>query len=177
MKSVYKNSLRSKRLMREAMVSLLKTKSLGEITVTDIVRRADINRGTFYNHYSNPIDIIEDMKDELVEKLSTGLKAVEQANDVTILLDAINEHVKKNEEDYRIIVQAIPTSFVDNMKTQIISQVRKSQTNAPSFGLYFITNAIAGLYLDYLKGILPYSFDTMTSECKKIIISLAKENR
>lgn len=177
MRSTYKNSIRSRMLMREAMISLLKTKPLNSITVTDIVTTADINRGTFYNHYDAPINIIEEMKDEMIEKLALGLKDVKNTSDITNLLDAINEHVEKNEDDYRIIVQAIPTSFLDNMKSQIINQLKEEEGDTPTFGLYFVVNAIAGLYLDYLKGILPYSFETMASESRKIIVDLAKKRK
>ncbi len=174
MRNTYKNSIRSKRLMREAMLTLLKTKPLNEITVTDIVRVADLNRGTFYNHYNTTIDIIEEMKNELIEKLADGLKTVKKTDDIVVLIDAINEHIKINEEDYRIVVQTIPTAFFDNMKSQIFIKITEINAKAPSFGLYFIVNAIAGLYLDYFKGILPYSFDTMTNECKNIVVQLAK---
>lgn len=175
MKAVYRNSLRSKKLMQDAMIALLKKKPLSEISVTDLVKKADINRGTFYNHYNNPIDIIEEMKDELVEKLASGLNDVSNTGNVTLLLDAISEHVKKNEDDYRIIVKAIPTSFVDNMKSQIVTQVKTFPVKANPLTLYFIVNGIAGLYLDYLKGLLPFTFDQMTTECKKIISNITSE--
>ena len=39
---------RTKKLLRQALASLMQEKEFQNITVTDVVRRADINRGTFY---------------------------------------------------------------------------------------------------------------------------------
>ena len=46
-KAEYKSAIRSRRMIQHALVELLQEKELDKITVTDIVTRADINRGTF----------------------------------------------------------------------------------------------------------------------------------
>lgn len=52
-KAEYKSAIRSRRMIQRALVELLQEKELDKITVTDIVTRADINRGTFYAHYAD----------------------------------------------------------------------------------------------------------------------------
>ena len=42
---------RTKKLLRQALTRLMQQKDFKSITVTDVVREADINRGTFYAHY------------------------------------------------------------------------------------------------------------------------------
>ena len=42
---------RTKKLLRQALTRLMQQKDFQSITVTDVVREADINRGTFYAHY------------------------------------------------------------------------------------------------------------------------------
>ena len=51
-KKTNKNGLRSRKLIRQALLSLLKTKNPDDITIKDIVDEANINRATFYAHYS-----------------------------------------------------------------------------------------------------------------------------
>lgn len=59
MKATYRNSVRSKELIRSALITLLEKKQdITNITVSDIVKTANINRGTFYNHYNNLIKVI-----------------------------------------------------------------------------------------------------------------------
>ena len=57
-KAEYRSSLRSKRLIREALVTMMRQKPFEKITITDIVKTADINRGTFYVAYSSDTKII-----------------------------------------------------------------------------------------------------------------------
>ena len=47
-KSEHKNAVRSKTLIKYAFTQLLAEKELGKITVTDVVEKAGISRGTFY---------------------------------------------------------------------------------------------------------------------------------
>jgi len=50
-KAEYRSAVRSRRLIHTALADLLLEKPLDKITVTDVVNRAEINRGTFYLHY------------------------------------------------------------------------------------------------------------------------------
>ncbi|UYZ22498.1 hypothetical protein [Mesobacillus jeotgali] len=40
--------LKSKKALKEALISLMKMKEFKEITVKDLVQGADLNRGTFF---------------------------------------------------------------------------------------------------------------------------------
>ena len=44
---------RTKAMLRAALTELLKTKPVNEISVTELTRLADVNRGTFYSHYKD----------------------------------------------------------------------------------------------------------------------------
>lgn len=39
--------------MQDALIELLRDQALGDITVKALCERADVNRSTFYAHYSN----------------------------------------------------------------------------------------------------------------------------
>ena len=42
--------------MDKALISLLEEKSFEYITVSEICKRAEVNRSTFYLHYENTVD-------------------------------------------------------------------------------------------------------------------------
>jgi AcrR family transcriptional regulator len=67
-KAEYKSAIRSRRLIRQAFIELMNEKEIDNITVTDIVKRADINRGTFYAHYKYTRAVIEQIKNDTIEK-------------------------------------------------------------------------------------------------------------
>lgn len=69
MKSEYRNATRSKTLIKNAFIELLKEKPAHKITVTDIINIADISRGTFYAHYQDTRDLLESFQREFLDKL------------------------------------------------------------------------------------------------------------
>jgi AcrR family transcriptional regulator len=60
---------RTRRILREALVSLILDKGYDRITVQDILDRADVGRSTFYAHYRDReallVSCFDDMRDEL----------------------------------------------------------------------------------------------------------------
>lgn len=46
--------------MDKALISLLEEKSFEYITVSEICKRADVNRSTFYLHYENTVDLLNE---------------------------------------------------------------------------------------------------------------------
>ncbi|MDA1475066.1 TetR/AcrR family transcriptional regulator [Bacillus changyiensis] len=60
---------RTKRLIRDALSVLMEEKSFEEITVKDITEKADINRGTFYLHYQDKYDLLEQSEDEVIKEI------------------------------------------------------------------------------------------------------------
>lgn len=169
MRATYRNAIRSKQLIREAMITLLNKKSLTEITVSDIVKTANINRGTFYNHYGNPIEVLEEIKEELMQKLTNALKLSKEKNDVDTFLNTIIEHFRKNEEEYRKIIDAIPMSVIDKMKQELINEIATLKPDIDNLSLSLIVNGIAGLYLDFLKNKVSFSYDEITKTLKEFI--------
>lgn len=70
MATVTKNaaSLRTRQKIRTAFAELIQEKkSISNLHVTDIVKRADITRGTFYRHYNNLHEVAEDFQREILE--------------------------------------------------------------------------------------------------------------
>ena len=47
-------------LMNQALLKLLETKDLDYITITEITKKAGVNRSTFYLHYDNIYDLFEE---------------------------------------------------------------------------------------------------------------------
>ena len=50
----------SAELMNQALLALLETKDIEFITVTEITKKAGVNRSTFYLHYDNVYDLLEE---------------------------------------------------------------------------------------------------------------------
>lgn len=67
----------TRRVIREAYFELLQQKPINKITVAEICERADIHRGTFYQHYHDIYELQEKIESELMEKLDSLLPMIE----------------------------------------------------------------------------------------------------
>ena len=59
----------TRRLLQEGLLRLLAHEKLENISVTALCKEAGINRATFYNHYTSPATLLEEMESQLVSEL------------------------------------------------------------------------------------------------------------
>ena len=69
-----RRTLYTKKVIKESLIELLKTREIHQVTVTDICKKADINRGTFYTHYKDAFDLFQSMEDELFHQILKYIK-------------------------------------------------------------------------------------------------------
>ena len=63
-------------VIREALMGLLQIKPYTKISVTELCRLADINRGTFYIHYFDVDDVLDDILTESFSDVSGTINHV-----------------------------------------------------------------------------------------------------
>src|SRR6478736_6489200 len=65
-----RRSRRTRRMLGEALVALMLEKRYDTITVQEIINRANIGRSTFYAHYMDKEDLLQNEVAELVARLA-----------------------------------------------------------------------------------------------------------
>ncbi len=60
---------RTRRLLQEALINLIRERKYTAVTVQDIVDRANVGRTTFYLHYGNKDDLLIDCHESVVTTL------------------------------------------------------------------------------------------------------------
>ena len=60
---------RSRAALRDALIQLMEERGFGSFTVNDLCTRAGLNRGTFYNHYKDPADLLAEFENEVMDGL------------------------------------------------------------------------------------------------------------
>ena len=83
-KSTHKNAVRSRQMIKKAFAEMLNEKDISKITVTDIVEKAGISRGTFYAHYMDVYDLYNAIQSNMMEAVK---ETIEQIGPKQILLD------------------------------------------------------------------------------------------
>ena len=60
--------------IKEAFIQLLATKSLEDITISQLTKKAGVNRSTFYLHYLDKQDFLEQLKEETLSTVRMILR-------------------------------------------------------------------------------------------------------
>ena len=92
---------RTKARLRQALTQLLGEKELRAITVRELTDRADVNRGTFYAHYKDIYDMLEQYENQLFDDLSlllSGYTARQLQGDLTPVLERVFLFVEDNRD-------------------------------------------------------------------------------
>ncbi|WP_171056030.1 TetR/AcrR family transcriptional regulator [Paenibacillus sinopodophylli] len=120
-----KNNRRTKYttdLIKKSFLSLLETRNLLQVTVTEICKQADINRGTFYLHYKDPYDLYEvlqkEVNQEILETLHKDQSPCTADGSLIKLLNIIQE----KKQIYRIMISK---RGENNFLTEVLLEVYK----------------------------------------------------
>ncbi len=92
---------RTKQRIRQAFAGLLEDKkSLNNITITELVKRADVSRSAFYTHYKNLHDVVVDFQTEIFENFFS-YATFGQIPTIDEYFTKLTEFLHRNEAIYR----------------------------------------------------------------------------
>jgi AcrR family transcriptional regulator len=97
----------TKMVLKESLIKILNEKEISKITIKEICEGADINRATFYSHYSDQFDLLHKIEDELLEKINAHLSGHKyDAGEVSTIdmVKQIFEYIKENAQLCRILL-------------------------------------------------------------------------
>lgn len=61
---------KTKKLLKDTLVKLMAEKYFDKINVKDLTDELDINRGTFYLHFKDKYDLLEQKENEILEEFN-----------------------------------------------------------------------------------------------------------
>ncbi|WP_058306499.1 TetR/AcrR family transcriptional regulator [Gracilibacillus massiliensis] len=173
---------KSKSALKQALMNLLKKRALHQITITDIVAVADLNRGTFYKHYQYKEDLLEEMVDDLIADLIISYRepyktqeefSLEQLNASAI---KIFDHVESYSDFYRILTQSnILIGIQNRICSQLIElmleviQKYKVKQIEPELLASYQAYAIWGLIMEWIRQDFKYSSVYMSKQLLAIL--------
>lgn len=90
-----------------AFMKLIKEKPIEKISVTELCRSAGINRGTFYKHYLDIYNVLEQLEDDAVTSLRNSLEN-KAYSDLKGYLVYLLEFIKEYGDLYTVLASADP---------------------------------------------------------------------
>lgn len=181
MKKEYRNSQRTRKMIREAFAELIGEKRMiSDITVAELSDRADIAKSTFYNHYEDIYAVADEMLRELIGKLDVIMDAMgaDSTNDYRVYIKSIFAFLKENEELYRKVADSPDAIFFINriklyLSKRAFSNIKSAFLSKDKIERYvqirFFANACVDTMVDYFKGDIEMPFDELEETVMKIL--------
>ncbi|HAX73494.1 MAG TPA: TetR/AcrR family transcriptional regulator [Firmicutes bacterium] len=172
---------RTKKILKESLLELMKKKKIKDITIKDITDAADLNRGTFYLHYADIYDLLDQIENEIIQ-------------DIFEMVTEFNTH-SENKSTYELLLQLFgyiyenKTLFIilmsnknDNtlmdkvqtfIKTMGLETVKMmyhdSPTDYQTFTLAFVSSGILGVTEHWFERGMDLPPETMAQLVDQII--------
>ena len=148
---------RTRKLLTQALIEGTVEKGLAALTVRDITERAMVNRSTFYRHYLDKYDLLEQHLNEIYEVLEEG-GIIGEGRNAGLIDEGIIELFKQIQQFpdfYRVMLGAQADAFLSQRFRQQTQQrvlayfhqtfpEAASDPDTPPLDLKFITIASAG---------------------------------
>ena len=180
-KAEYRSSIRSKNLIKKALAKLIHTKDVSKITVSDIIREADISRGTFYAHYADVNSVVEQIESEELQKIIDfvnrfGVERVSE--DVGTFIKMICEYLSNDMEYYRMLTQSnmldsfiwrLVNVYYDILLESIVSTGEHRDVDEANLCLLYITSAAKTVLVNWLSGEIKGTPDQIAERLGKLI--------
>lgn len=183
-KNYKKDDLRVKRtekLIFDALITCTIQKGFSAVTVGEITDKAGINRATFYRHYNDKFDLLNQYTQTVFGMLTAQNGKINNSSShvLPISLIKIFEHVRENALFYRVMLgKNGDPNFAEKIRIYIQKRIEHSLPKnliidkRIELFINYSSHASFGAVLWWLENDLPYSSEEMI----RILQHLESEN-
>ncbi len=169
-------------ILRQSLTTLLREKSVKEITVKELTALADINRGTFYRHYRDIYDMMEQLENELFDQFRSMLDtytASDLSRGLGLILSDIFRFIGRNLDlSSALIDRGGNTLFLDRLRAAVYDKVFREWAGLYKFEnekrlnqvLSFIVGGVIELLRDWMDEGCPQSPEEMALFSEQLIL-------
>lgn len=149
----------TKMVIVQSFVKLLAEKPINRITVKEICELSEINRATFYKHYLDVYDLLDQIEAQYLEELTEVLNSREN-NTPKDILTFIMASFKAEEKMYKAVFSsngdpAFPAKVLEkcNYMSQEQIHVDKGLSGGQNVWVYqFVANGCNGILNQWISG-------------------------
>lgn len=176
-KKVDPRVVRTRKLLIDGMVSIILEEGYDKLTVKRIVKKAGVNRSTFYLHFLDKQDIIEQMEKDMLFKLKKSLEfpTYDYKNALHLFTHkkmpikshiSMFEHIYQYKELYKYLLKE--RSFHIKFTETIKKEVLKFQDRV--WDATFMANGATGIILHWLESEKEETIEDMSLWLTNVIL-------
>ena len=167
-------------VLQDSLIELMKEKPISKITIKELCEKADINRSTFYSHYTDLYDLLHKVENETLSwanEAITNLMGKPNKQEALRILEGIFQNLIENSNHLQVLMsEQGDIDFQKQVFTLIYEQIgvnlsgdEKKSDDAEESYFIFVVNGSVGLIQHWLKNGLSKSAEEMAN----IIYNLA----
>lgn len=175
-----KRCRKTRKAIKTSLIKLMSEKDISVITITEIAEEADINRKTFYAHYRDLYDILDEVENDLIEKLFHILDNTDILKSMYNpypLFKELTSEINKDFEFYKLLVQSknynsllnkIQGVFKDRF-LELSNETIKTDKEILSFIIDFISSGITSVYKEWFSSERNISLEQLSKALSMLI--------
>lgn len=137
----------TKMVIQQAFLDLLKKKPIAKITVKEICDIAQINRATFYKHYRDPYDLLEQFQNEAIQGLLDMIEVSSEKSTEQVLHSILTIMQDNKEMFAKFATMKEDKSFSFRLAVNCFEKMNEMRmANGSS------ASAFSGIYFGYIAG-------------------------
>lgn len=142
----------TKMVLRESLIKLMHDRPVSRITIKELCEDADVNRATFYSHYTDQFDLLKKIQAEFIADIDSYLdKFTPEVGETSMLktLTKILEYIDRNKELCRVLLGRngdidFQTNVMQVLSKRIVLEWRKKQKIDESTAEYIYSYVATG---------------------------------
>lgn len=170
---------KTRALLQEKLILLMREKDIKDISVKELSDMADINRGTFYLHYTDVYDMLHQLEQELFQEfnqiLDRNMNLDAPLSPYTVLVD-IFTYLDKHKDLARVMMGPHgDLAFINHMKALVRERLKHllpaktAQTARPEYIYSYIISGYIGVIESWLADEHPCCPNEVAALCNDFI--------
>lgn len=161
-------------LLRTALIELMRQRPLDQISIKDICQQADVNRTTFYLHYTDQRSLLEDVEENVKESMIRYLGRTQGIDSALEAITAFLAYIKENALVFQVLFhQANADAFRAELLKFILSLFWQEAPEDDMGDHYTKTYLICGS-IGMISAWIDRSFDLPLEKMARQLVQLSK---
>ena len=122
----------TKQLLKNALLELMQEKPVTRISIRELCEQADLNRTTFYLHYTDQMDLLRHIEREILEQTEEAMQNIHTDLHTTALVSAFLSYVRENDLTFRTLLGRDDS---ESFRRDFVREIRLVMApNLPEYG-------------------------------------------
>lgn len=172
---------KTKQLLKQGLIELMFEKDIKNITIKELVEKVDINRSTFYLHYSDIYELLTELENNLMKEINQVFeeyKSIDNLEESYAFILTLYKTFDNNRNLCKAITSSQNNSgFILQMEESIELAIRKKLDELlcdkyviPESTYIFYRCGCVGLLRSWIRNDIPKSPEEMAKETYHIVI-------